>query len=249
MRENTFTMASAGMAATLEGRTSHASEPEKGISPTSALERILRDLPSLARTAGLSGFGLATLTHITLGERSFGISPGKAQVLATLRAERDSELQRLQERATALFTDAAYENRVRAEISWSDQFAATTNHADAVRQIRQAAEFLGLVVTPTGQERLLLDISRADLNESMLAMVVAGLVHTATDSTLDRVAEFLRASVDTDTLAPIFQGIVFKGSAPVKRALLDRGGYSERVAAALALLINDLEGPTRLCHC
>lgn len=101
VRENTFTMASAGMAATLKGRTSHASEPEKGISPASALERILRDLPCLARTAGLSGFALATLTHITLGERSFGISPGKAQVLATLRAERDSDLQRQQERATA----------------------------------------------------------------------------------------------------------------------------------------------------
>lgn len=144
LREGTFTMASAGLSTTLEGRTSHASEPEKGLSPARALEVLLRELPSLPASAALSGFTLVTLTHMTLGERSYGISPGKAEVLATLRAERDLDLQQLSERAATLIAETARQAGLRAETQWSDRFAATINHADAVRQIRRAAEFLDL---------------------------------------------------------------------------------------------------------
>lgn len=144
VREGTFTMASAGMVALLEGRTSHASEPEKGVSPARALDVLLRELPALPGAPDLHDFTLVTLTHMKLGERSFGISPGKAEVLATLRAEKDADLQRLSERAAQLVSRTAQENGLLAETQWSDQFAATVNHPDAVRQIRRAAEFLGL---------------------------------------------------------------------------------------------------------
>lgn len=144
VREGTFTMASAGMSARLEGRTSHASEPEKGVSPARALDVLLRELPALPEAPDLSDFTLVTLTHMKLGERSFGISPGKAEVLATLRAEKDADLQRLSERAEALVSTAAQKNGLLAATQWSDQFAATVNHPEAVRQIVHAAEFLGL---------------------------------------------------------------------------------------------------------
>jgi len=148
VRVGTFTMASAGMTATLEGRTSHASEPEHGVSPARALESLLHDLPNLVGGSQLQGFSLVTLTHLALGERSFGISPGRAELLATLRAEHDADLQQLSQRATELVTKTASAQGLRADVQWSDQFAATVNHADAVHEILQAARQLGL---PTQQ--------------------------------------------------------------------------------------------------
>jgi amidohydrolase len=144
VRDGTFTMGSVGMSAVLEGRTSHASEPEKGVSPARALDVLLRELPALPSAPDLDGFTLVTLTHMKLGERSFGISPGKAEVLATLRAEKDADLQKLRQRAAALIARTAQDNGLLAETQWSDQFAATVNHPDAVRHIHRAADFLGL---------------------------------------------------------------------------------------------------------
>lgn len=100
---------------------------------------------------------------------------------------------------------------------------------------------IGLVTKDLpGQEQFLLDLSRtADLNKTMLAMVVAGLMQIATESTLDRVAELLRST--TDTSAPIIEGITFKGSAASMRALLDRGSYSKPAVAMLSLLVEASE--------
>jgi metal-dependent amidase/aminoacylase/carboxypeptidase family protein len=137
-------MGSVGMAAVLEWRTSHASEPEKGVSPARALDVLLRELPALPSVPDLEGFALVTLTHMKLGERSFGIAPGKAEVLATLRAEKDVDLQKLRQRAAELIARTAQGNGLLAELQWSDEFAATVNHPDAVRHIHRAAEFLGL---------------------------------------------------------------------------------------------------------
>jgi serine/threonine protein kinase len=96
----------------------------------------------------------------------------------------------------------------------------------------------------TGKERLLLKISRADLNKTMLAMVVAGLMHAATDSTLERIAELLRSSTNVETLNPIIEGIAFKGSKHSIRALLDRDSYSKPVVSMLTLIIAASEEST-----
>jgi amidohydrolase len=144
LREGTFTMASVGMACDLEGSTSHASEPEKGVSPATALETLLHELPRLRFAPELDGFTLLTLTHLTLGERSFGIAPGNAELLATLRAASDADLRRFRELAASLVERTARAHGLRAAISWSDHFDATVNHADAVRHIGRAAHALGL---------------------------------------------------------------------------------------------------------
>jgi amidohydrolase len=146
VREHAFSMASIGMAAVLEGRTSHASEPEKGLSPAKAVMTLVRELPDLPGTAGAQRFTLVTLTHATLGDRSFGIAPGRAEVLATLRAEEDADLERLRAYAADLVACAAREHGLHARVEWSDHFAATVNDPDAVRQVVNAAAALELDV-------------------------------------------------------------------------------------------------------
>jgi amidohydrolase len=139
VREGTFTMASVGVSIELIGRTSHASEPELGVSPSRALAQLMHRLPQLATENGYDGFTLVTLTHARLGERSYGISPGRAEVLATLRAERDLDLERLRSRASALAAEAGREYGLHANVGFSDHFAASVNDAHAVSIVRAAA--------------------------------------------------------------------------------------------------------------
>ncbi len=143
-REGTFAMASVGMAARLEGRTSHASQPELGVSPASAVARLLGELPSLGDTSDIDQFRLVTLTHATLGERSFGIAPGVAEVLATLRAAKDADLHALKTCAVERVAQAAKAAHLSLDVQWHDDFAATMNDPEAVRLIVAAAESLGL---------------------------------------------------------------------------------------------------------
>lgn len=143
-RAGTFAMASVGMQTRLAGRSSHASQPELGVSPAFVVAKLLGELPTLGDTSDIDRFRLVTLTHATLGERSFGISPGIATVLATLRAARDEDLHALRARASALATQAAKSAGLGVQIEWSDDFAATTNDAEAVRRILDAASALQL---------------------------------------------------------------------------------------------------------
>lgn len=140
VREGTFAMASVGMSCVLMGRTSHASEPERGVSPVRAVSALLSALAELANAGDYRGFTLVTLTHATIGERSYGISPGRAEILATLRAEHDSDLQLLRQRAMALVRQAAEQHQLTHEIAWSDYFAATVNDKDAVKLVMQSAQ-------------------------------------------------------------------------------------------------------------
>lgn len=143
IRDGTFTMGSVGLSATLEGSTSHASQPERGRSPMRAIGLLLQELPALAVASDLTDFTLVTLTHLRAGEPSFGISPGRAELLATLRAAKDEDLQLIRGRAVDLVRRAAGESKLAWKVSWSDEFAATVNHPEAVNAIRSAAGHLG----------------------------------------------------------------------------------------------------------
>ena len=82
--------ASRGLAISLKGRTSHAAEPELASSPVSALPEMLSALGNLGTGGELDdSFGLSTVTHVSVGEATFGITPGDATIFVTLRASRD----------------------------------------------------------------------------------------------------------------------------------------------------------------
>jgi amidohydrolase len=82
--------ASRGLRIVLSGRTSHASTPEAGISPATALSQIIPGLMALGPGGPLTeDFKLATVVHAKLGEPAFGVAPGNAEIWVTLRAMTD----------------------------------------------------------------------------------------------------------------------------------------------------------------
>ncbi|MFO7923272.1 MAG: amidohydrolase [Bacteroidales bacterium] len=127
LRNDVFAMASVGMIINLKGKTSHAAEPENGISPSNAVSRILKELPLLTRRGQFRHFTLVTIIHARIGEVAFGTSPGNAVVMATLRAYRDSEMDKLCSSAEELVHEVALLNELDIEVSRTEHFPATVN--------------------------------------------------------------------------------------------------------------------------
>ena len=93
IKEGSFASASKGMIIKLTGKTSHAAEPENGINPSSAVAEIIRRYSALPKELkGAKDFVLTTIIHARIGERAFGTSPGYAELMATLRAYRNDDM-------------------------------------------------------------------------------------------------------------------------------------------------------------
>lgn len=131
--------ASRGMRIALMGRTAHASLPEHGISPMTAVASLMPGLTALGAGGPLSGhYRLVTITHAWLGAPAFGIAPGQAEVWATLRTLTDAGMDGLCAEAECLARDAAAGAGVGVEIGYADVFVHCENDPDAVEQLRDA---------------------------------------------------------------------------------------------------------------
>ncbi len=139
--------ASRGMRIKLTGKTSHAAAPQDGVSPAWAIARLLPGLVALGSGGGLGPeFALVTPTHARLGEATFGIAPGEAEVWATLRAVTDTRMDQLITAATVLAEQVCTAEGLGLAIEFDDVFDACANHPEAVEVLRTAAAAAGCPV-------------------------------------------------------------------------------------------------------
>ncbi|WP_170358216.1 amidohydrolase [Ruegeria arenilitoris] len=125
--------ASRGMKVVLKGKTSHAAAPQDGISPAGALAALMPQMARLGSGGSLDAdFALTTVTHVNLGEPTFGVAPGRAELWVTLRTVADARMQSLIEEAEALVAQATLDQGLRYEITYEDVFEACVNARDAV---------------------------------------------------------------------------------------------------------------------
>lgn len=149
--EGLVNCASRGMQIKLSGRTSHASSPELGVSPQAAIARLLDEIDALGRGGALDeDFSMVTVTHARLGEPAFGISPGHAEVWATLRTLTDSKMDALRAQAESLVESVAASEGLKAEIIYRDVFNHCMNDAEAVVHLRSALEAEGVPYSGQG---------------------------------------------------------------------------------------------------
>ncbi len=140
--------ASRGLKIRLTGRTSHASEPEKGVSPGVALAGLIPALGALSRDLPVSdpGFRLATVTHARLGAPTFGVAPGEAEIFVTLRTLLDEQMAALDTEARTLI--AAASERFGCEVTVHEAFGHCVNAPEAVAILQAACA--GLPKTAEG---------------------------------------------------------------------------------------------------
>lgn len=144
--------ASRGMRILLQGRTAHASTPQTGISPLGAVARLLPGLTALGPGGALGpGFALATVTHARMGAPVFGVAPGEAEVLVTLRTVEDAEMAALCAKAEALARDTAAREGLGLTLSYDDIFPASRNDPAAAAVLRAALDAEGVPHGPEGQ--------------------------------------------------------------------------------------------------
>ena len=141
LAEGPVNCASRGLRAVFEGRTSHAAEPEAGRSPAVALAHLIERLPALARGGPLDcAYRLLTLTHAVLGEQSFGISPGRAELWMTLRTLLDDEMDALLAEVEGVIAEEAAAADLGLAFTHHDVFAACVNHPEATAVLAAALE-------------------------------------------------------------------------------------------------------------
>ena len=145
IRPGLINCASRGLAISLKGRTSHAAEPELASSPVAALPEMLSALDDLGGGGELDDtFRLSTITHINVGEATFGITPGDARIFVTLRASRDEAVTELQHTVETLISRLSDEHGLTCDFEVHDDFAASMNDPEAVIVACRAMQDLGI---------------------------------------------------------------------------------------------------------
>jgi len=143
LREDVFAAGSAGLILRLTGNTAHAAHPEQGRSPAPAVAALITALQALPGSVLPSGrFGLATIIHVRIGDQAFGTTPGRAVLMATLRAWEPEDLKQLRQQAVGLAHEIADAHGLECGHEWTEVFHPTVNNPEAVAMVRKAAEKL-----------------------------------------------------------------------------------------------------------
>ncbi len=137
--------ASRGMKIVLTGKTSHAAAPQDGVSPAGALSALMLNFATLGQGGLLNAeFALTTVTHVSLGEQTFGVAPGRAELWVTLRTVSDVRMQHLMTEAEALVAQAARDQGLGYEITYEDVFEACVNAPEAVDILNRSCAETGV---------------------------------------------------------------------------------------------------------
>jgi amidohydrolase len=140
LRNGAFTASVRSMVIKLNGKTSHAAEPENGISPALCIAQLIVGLDALSNNdVNRPDFRVITLVHITMGEVAYGVSAGHGEVHMTIRTWTESEMTRLEQEIKDLTLLHCVESKLTHDISYTDIFRANESTDSAVETVRNAA--------------------------------------------------------------------------------------------------------------
>lgn len=144
--KGTFAAASEGISIKLTGKTSHAAEPEKGNSPALAMAEIIQRITDIPKKNDFTDYVLTTVVHARLGEPTYGTSPGLAEILATLRAYNNNDLQLLEATTRNIVDEICRINNLEGDIGLTDIFPSVQNDAALTALIIEKAKELDLQI-------------------------------------------------------------------------------------------------------
>ena len=147
-REGLTQPASEGILLSFAGKTSHASEPEKGRNPAEAVSELALLAVGMNQESPLI---LSTVTGIWVGTGDFGISPGEGELRITLRAENEKDMKRQEGRLLQQAEELAEKHGLRLDTEIRDYFPETRNDGACARKVLRAAETCGLAVCDAGK--------------------------------------------------------------------------------------------------
>lgn len=144
-KKETFAAGSIGIEISFAGSFSHAAYPEKGINPATTVAGLIQKIDrEMKAFRSESDSNKAVCTYIKMGERAFGISPGKAKVGFTIRSESDDKLEQSVNRIFEIIeeTNQIFEGDLSAEKV--EPFRATVNDDEGVQIVKKVSWEKGL---------------------------------------------------------------------------------------------------------
>lgn len=141
VRDGIVQCASTGMMIKLKGTPAHASQPETGINPSFAIANIIHAIPGL--TENSNGLLQCTIVQVVIGERAFGMSASKGELLLTVRALYEAELNELRGSLEKIVHKEAENYGLKVNIEYSDSFPETKSHQACVDQVRAVTKEKG----------------------------------------------------------------------------------------------------------
>ena len=139
-KKGSFCAASTGFKIKLTGKTAHASQPETGVNPALATARLIYCLNRIREANEFINKTLITLTHVRIGEESFGVSAGEAEIWLTLRAFEKHDFDLLISLVENEARDVAKKHGLLVSLSHHESFEVTANHIEGFELVKQAAE-------------------------------------------------------------------------------------------------------------
>ncbi|HBG69844.1 MAG: hypothetical protein A2W93_00500 [Bacteroidetes bacterium GWF2_43_63] len=141
-RKGPFTAAVESLQILLIGKTSHASEPEKGISPASAVADIIRYFETLNQTEkSRPDYFMSTPIQIKMGADAFGTSAGEATIGYTFRSWYNTLFgQKKEEIEKGVKNVVRKTEGLDVKFDWVEPFSSCENNADAVLRVKMASE-------------------------------------------------------------------------------------------------------------
>ncbi len=129
-----------------KGKTSHASEPEKCVSPQKAMFEIVSEISQMQRTDyAIEDYFLATMVELHIGEEAYGVAPGNGILRWTFRAKTNAVIRKSIALIEAFSTQIASQtNELEFSVHFLEEFYANENNPKAVGIIAHAAANCGL---------------------------------------------------------------------------------------------------------
>ena len=116
---------------------------ELGRNPAYAISKIINAIPQWTAPENNKGLVLCTVIQVNVGERAFGIAASKGELLLTIRAEFEEELDKLQENLENLATLEAEKEKLKVSFEYNDMFPVTANHLESNEKVRKVAREKG----------------------------------------------------------------------------------------------------------
>ena len=135
--------ASEGLRFHLNGKASHAAEPEKGRNPAEVLSRIVLHSQELCKSV-TDRLLLSTVVGLHAGTGDFGMAAHEGDISLTLRAEDESDMKRLERRLITFAEEEARETKLSVDHRILDYFPETRNHDSCIDRIISAADEIGV---------------------------------------------------------------------------------------------------------
>ena len=140
-RSGSFTCSVISCCIRIDGKTAHAAEPEKAVSPVSVLLNILQESQKWNRgNLCTPDYFRSTLVELHIGEEAYGVTAGNGLIRLTLRAATETKLKeyihRLEELVRSMMSG---QSELHSSIEWLEAFTANENHPSAVDIIETAA--------------------------------------------------------------------------------------------------------------